>query len=489
MLTLLLLPFGCSKGDFPDVLVTNCEFGACAVVTWTTSEPATSKVEWGPDATEIRYDHVTPGGDELTTEHAVLVVGPTASADWWLRATSETSNGTRFESSDLAFRSNDPDTDLGAFTTEIDLDTSTEAPLLFTTVGQASAVLIADADGGLIWWRDMPPSWVVAQAVASGGTEVVFNVADATRADGTMSEVIALRLDGAEVRTPTPDGHHDFVRLDDGGYAYIKADMRLYDVDGDGVMETVAGDAIVEVAADGTVLHEVWTSWDWLPVSVTHETDTGFYPDALDWLHGNGLVLVDDAYYLSSHALSTVFKIDRATGNQIWRIGRRESDFTFVDGAEPFEDQHSPRWVDGDLYVFNNRTSEQVYSYAVQYALDESTMTATEVRRYNGDGASYSYVLGNVDVLEGEHWLVSWGTNGRIEEIDADNNVVRQILTGLGFPVGNAHYTGELGGPIQGKRADESDAGCATVPVTGGFGLVGLFATRRRGSGGRRASA
>lgn len=443
---LILLTLGCADID---ATATVGKYGATALVTWTTDEPATSKVSFGetPD-----YGSVTPRGDTLTTDHAVLVAGLRANTEYNAMARSVTAEGVELESRNLSFTTPASDPDLAVVYPDLVGPDAQPSPMILTTVSLQSGVIVLDTNGQIVWWRDLPKSWVGAQAYLSeDGTEVIFNVADTTHTDPAMSEVHRVRLDGgSDIRTPTPAGHHDFVVLEDDSYAVITADMREYDAGGDGTMDTVAGDAIVEIAPDGTVLREVWNTWDHLPVTVTEETSTKFYPDALDWTHMNGLWVTDDAYYLSSHALSTIFKIDRATGNLIWRIGSRMSDFSFAEGTEGFSEQHAPRWVNGNLLVFNNTNcAEGTHSYAVEYALDESTMEATEVRRYNGDASICSQVLGNIDVLDNGNWLVNWGTGGLIEEVDASDEVHRRFSTGIGFPVGNAHYTAELGGPIR----------------------------------------
>ncbi len=432
-----------------DPTVTVGEYGAVARVTWETSEPGTSRVEFGLSED---LGEVTPRGDTLVTTHEVLVAGLAPTTEYYAIAVSETADGRRLESREFTFETRSPDPDIATINVELQLDTAAPSPMILTTVSQQSGVVIVDPNGRLVWWRDLPKSLVVAQAqLTADGTEVVFNVADATHVDPELSAIHRLTLDGAtETITKTPAGHHDFVLLEDGNYAVIKADMRQYDAGSDGTLDTVAGDAIIEVAPDGTVIREVWNAWNDLPVTVTEETSTRFYPGALDWIHLNGLWATEDAYYASSHALSTIFKIDRATGELVWRLGERAGDFTFEEGSVGFSDQHAPRWVDGKLVLFNNRDCAiaDAYSYGVEYELDEVQMTARETRRHEGTADFCSQVLGNVDVLEDGNWLVNWGTGGTAEEVDPDGEAVRRLTTGIGFPIGNAHYTAPLGGPI-----------------------------------------
>lgn len=449
---LLLLLVACTgdpskpTGEF-EATLTPGDPGTVVVVSWTTDEPATSKVEFG---TSTAYGKVTPRGDELTTDHKVMVVGMPASCDCFLRPYSETASGERIDGPALTYSTADPNPDIALVNADLIAPGADDTPLILTTVSLASGVVIVDGDGELIWWYAQPSTATGTQAkVSDDGLSVMFDSADSEHMDAEKSSITRMRLDGGDTLvTYDVSGHHDFWELEDGGYAYLKADIREMDYGGDGTLNRVVGDAVVEIAADGTVLREVWNAWDWL--SVDYAEESPFYPGALDWTHANGMYATEDAYFVSSHNLNAIYKIDRATGELVWTLGGDDSDFAFVDGAEKFKYQHSPRWVDGDLYLFNNTDGTGVppASYAVQFDVDETAMTVREARRYDGDGSSFSYVLGNVDVKADGEWLVNWGTVGLVEDITADDKPLRQLSTSIGYPVGNAHYTPELGGPI-----------------------------------------
>ncbi len=434
------------EGAF-EATITAGEPSTIVVVSWTTEEPGTSKVEFG---TSGAYGQVTPRGDELTTEHKVMVVGMPASTSCFLRPYSETADGERLIGPALTYETGSPPPAIALVYPDLVQADSTAPPILFTTVSTSSGVVIVNNQGQLLWWYAQPSTATGTQAYLSpDGLYVVFDSADSEHIDAEKSAITRVRLDGGDtIVTYVPGGHHDFWELPTGGYAYVMADIRETDYGSDGTLDRVVGDAIVEVDLAGTLLRNVWSTWDWIPLREAESSP--FYPGALDWTHVNGIYADDEHYYVSSHNLNAIIAVRRDTGETAWQLGGDDSDFEFVGEAEQFVHQHSPRVSDGDVYLFNNTDGTGVppSSYAVQLRPDMSAMTVDEVRRYAGDGESYSYVLGNLDVGPAGDWLVNWGTVGMIEDVAPDGTVATRFTTSIGFPVGNAHYAPDMGGPV-----------------------------------------
>lgn len=429
-----------------EVTLTPGDPATVVVLSWTTPEPATSTVEFGPT---VSYGRRTPRGEALTTEHRVMVVGLPASCDCFVRALSVTASGEELRSADLSVRTADAPPSL-SFTTELDLAGSSDAPWVLAVSAVTSAVAIVDGDGALIWWRELPAGVSLEQArVSDDGLSVLYNQSAGLYTDSTSSTVNRVRLDGGEgAVTPTPFGHHDFLPLSDGNIAYIQADLRPMDLTGDGAAELIVGDAIQVVASDGSPLVQVWNSWDSLTLTTAQETP--YYPGALDWVHANGLWMSDDMWYLSSHNFSSIFKIDGVTGEILWQLGGDDSDFEFIDGTTPFAHQHAPRVYGDRVFLFNNTdgTDTPPDSYVVEYQIDEAARTVREVRRHQRDTPTYSYILGNIDILEDGSWLVGWGTESLAEQVATDGTVLRRLRLGGGARISNLHSTVELGGPI-----------------------------------------
>ncbi len=420
--------------------------GTVVVVSWTTPVPATSTVEFGPS---LAYGRQTPRGEALVTDHRVMVVGLPASCACFLRAVSVAVDGTLFRSADVSYTTPEGPAGL-TFTNELARAGSGEPPWVLALAAARGSVAIVDGDGALIWWRELPEGAGLEQArVSEDRLYVYYNQLSGLATDPTSSTVTKLRLDGAEEHVvPTPHGHHDFLLPGGENIAYIQADIRGYDLEGDGVIEAVVGDAIQVVGPDGASLAQVWNSWDSLTVGGARETP--YFPGAWDWLHVNGLWEADGDWYVSSHMLAAILKIDGSTGAILWQLGGDDSDFVFLDGTPRFSHQHSPRILGDRLILFNNTDGEgdPPASYAVEYQVDEAARTVREVRRHERDTPTWSSILGNVDVMTDGSWLVGWGTASVAERVAADGTVLRVLRAAGGARISNVHEAAGLGGPL-----------------------------------------
>ena len=78
----------------------------------------------------------------------------------------------------------------------------------------------------------------------------------------------------------------------------------------------------------------------------------------VDYFHLNSIgVDLDGDLLVSARHTSTVYKVDRKTGQIKWRLGGKQSDFTLGPGAA-FNYQHDVRrHADGTLTIFDNGAS------------------------------------------------------------------------------------------------------------------------------------
>ena len=113
----------------------------------------------------------------------------------------------------------------------------------------------------------------------------------------------------------------------------------------------------------------------------------------VDYFHLNSIEVDTDGNLLvSARHTSTVYKIDRKSGQIIWRLGGKLNDFTMRPGAS-FAYQHDARRrADGTITLFDNSATEdpteQVaqYSRAIRLRVSETAKTATLVQDYVPDG-------------------------------------------------------------------------------------------------------
>jgi len=298
------------------------------------------------------------------------------------------------------------------------------------TVPTAAAII--DREGNYLWWytsAEEREDWPVTRTrVSRDGTAVLFlhNVPLAEGVPDGYQHIVRVSLDGETVETiPTPGAHNDFYEHEDGTLVILSEDRRQVED------EDVVGDKLVEIAPDGSETI-VWSVWDHLE----YEPGTSEFGH---WTHANAIDYDadEDVYYVGARHISTIFKIDRATGDVLWMLGGPRSDFEFVDGGTEFSAlQHQFEVLDDGIFIFDNREESDFASRAVEYALNEETGIATQRWEHISDPPLYCYGMGDVDRLDSGDSLITWSTAGVIDEVAPDGEVLWQIQLDLGSGLG-----------------------------------------------------
>ena len=134
-----------------------------------------------------------------------------------------------------------------------------------------------------------------------------------------------------------------------------------------------------------------------------------------DDVHANAIELDRDGHLLvSARNTSAIYKVDRSTGDILWRLGGKKSDFKMGAGAT-FGLQHDPRrQADGTLTVFDDGTAGP--SRGIVLNVDEVAMTATLVKEYPHPHGKFAMSQGNVQILPNGNVFVGWGSTGTASE-------------------------------------------------------------------------
>jgi len=136
--------------------------------------------------------------------------------------------------------------------------------------------------------------------------------------------------------------------------------------------------------------------------------------------HGNAID-ADGNLLVSFRNSDEITKINSRTGEIIWRLGGKKSQFTFVnDPLNGFSHQHGIRRLqNGNLILFDNGSLySPPESRAVEYKLDEQAKTAELVWEYRHTPALYGFALGFAQRLANGNTLISFGTSQRVIEVD-----------------------------------------------------------------------
>ncbi len=211
--------------------------------------------------------------------------------------------------------------------------------------------------------------------------------------------------------------NHDLQVLEDGGYLLLGTrTIRNVDMSrlvGGGCSDATVQETCVQefTAADELIFQ--WRAWENLDVAVIGSAGgQDIRSSNIEVSHMNGIDVDGDGHLLvSSRDLSEVTKVNRRTGQIIWRIGGSHSDFAFVnDPLNGFSGQHDFRVVGPHRYtVFDNgNTHDPPVSRAVEYDLDPNGGTATLVWEYRANPDRYTWYHGNVQRLPNGNALIDF---------------------------------------------------------------------------------
>jgi hypothetical protein len=220
---------------------------------------------------------------------------------------------------------------------------------------------------------------------------------------------------------------HEFTLTPEGTALVISYQEVPYDLTPIGGPEdgTVIESVVQEIDVETGEVVLDWRSLDHVGID---ETDAAGNLGALDYLHVNGVsVDTDGNLLISGRHASAVYKVDRETGEVIWQLGGRNSDFRFGTGAR-FMWQHDVQAEgDGVYRIFDNATHSPLVGYESRVAwieIDEESRTAELVREQVHPELMSAVAEGGSQALPNGNTLVSWGSAGRISEFSPSGELL-----------------------------------------------------------------
>jgi hypothetical protein len=401
-------------------------------VTWDAPEGGTSWVEFAPEG---REGLVAPAPETSGERHAVLVgAGPLEDVSW--TAITEI-DGRRWTCEGTTGTGNAPS---GLPTLDVTVwDAAASSPERFVLGAlqhpEGSLVFLADREGRLVWWEEIEPGRAIVDVEPLGGPNIAWNAFDGNFA-ADLSELRFASVLGGEVTTiRTPLAHHTFTVVPDG-FAWLALDVRDWTDPDTGELRRVAGDAIV-VGAPGEEPRTVWSSWDAFVVEAYPGWDQPpFYEGMVDWTHGNALRWEADrgAYLYSTSDLSTIGLVDPGTGEMVESYGHHGA--YAIEAPGQFIDQHDPSFTaDGHLLV-STRTMPEDVTHAAEFEIDHTTRSIRQVWESGVDHGYTAMWLGQASRLANGNTLVGYGSEGVLQEITPDHQVVWELRLSLGATIG-----------------------------------------------------
>ena len=331
-----------------------------------------------------------------------------------------------------------------------------------TNATAQSGAMIVDGTGQPVWFNPVVgPDWVTNFQVTSyrdepaiqwwHGISVLtdigptgYGVGQGVIADRTYREVgrvVAANgrtLDMHELQVTT-EGTALFMCTPQS----VAIDLREVGGPRDGqVLEAIIQE--VEISS-GKLLME-WHSLDHIGVA---ESYLPFKKAPYDYLHANAIDVTPDGNLLvSGRHTWTLYKISRRSGEVMWRMGGRRSNFE-IERAARWAWQHDARQVAHRVItLFDNASDgfsrpEALQSRGVELEVDWARRRVKLGAQYFHTRPILAVEMGNVQTLPDGHLIVSWGNEGVLSEFHADETWIADAsMRCLTYRAGRFPWTG-----------------------------------------------
>lgn len=283
-------------------------------------------------------------------------------------------------------------------------------------------IAIFDEEGRLRWYYQLPVS-------RSGGDTEVALCRDGVLACGRLREdgPFVIGWDGSVLWNAKLGGHHDCRFLDEEETVL----RYLRDAEECGADQPAS---VVVLEVDRESGKELWR-W----ALCKHYQPPEIVPD---WSHANTIEGFpnENAFLLSSRVQHALFKVDRDTGDIVWKLGL-DGDFSHK-SEDAFWGQHSPEILEsGNILLFDNGyKGRREYSRVIEIEYDETQMSYSVVWEYEPDPRRFNSIWGDADRLENGNTLATFGVQSKTEtsdiyEIDPDGNEVWHVRLPLKWGV------------------------------------------------------
>ncbi|HEX9006554.1 MAG TPA: aryl-sulfate sulfotransferase [Bacteroidota bacterium] len=244
--------------------------------------------------------------------------------------------------------------------------------------------------------------------------------------DSTMQPVTSYRAGNGY-----PTDGHDLLLLPDGHALLMASDTEIVDmsklIPGGDPAAIVSGLIVQELDRAGNVVFE-WRSWDHF--KITDATLVDLSASLIDAVHGNALELDGDGnILLSSRHLDEITKINRRTGDIVWRLGGKNNQFKLLGDTLWFSHQHAIRRIaNGHYTLFDNGNGHTPpFSRAAEYEIDTAAMTCRLVWQFVRPN-TYAFALGYVQRLANGNTVIGWGaTNPSMSVVTPGGETINEL--------------------------------------------------------------
>ncbi|MBK5286698.1 MAG: aryl-sulfate sulfotransferase [Bacteroidia bacterium] len=252
--------------------------------------------------------------------------------------------------------------------------------------------------------------------------------------DEDFNEINRVRLLPYNGRSPSdPDDldNHDFILIDDNHYitmTYYEMVVNNIPSSLNPVPNCKVVAPIIQEVENGNVLWE-WNGTDFPELYISSQEGNRFSDTAQvdDYAHINSIYIDpnDNNLLCSFRNLDQIIKIERLTGQILWKLGGTDSDFPLT-ASQKFLRQHHATLTDNNetLLLFDNGNDARTYSRVVEFKLDEISKTVQSFKALNLPVAYYGKFQGSVQKFD-DYYFVCNGLGRKMLKTKTDSPVIQ----------------------------------------------------------------
>jgi hypothetical protein len=316
--------------------------------------------------------------------------------------------------------------------------------------GALAGPLLVDHMGEPVWFKPIPRAlWATDVRLAHyRGRPVVtwwegkMNVIGFGEGEGVIVDSSYRELARVRASNGRSIDIHEFMLTPEGTALFTcfphRVPANLSDIGGPSDGSILEG-VIQEVdIASGRLLFE-WRSLDHIPVTASYFPPEIAY--GYDYVHLNSIDITPDGHLLVSARHSwALYKIHRRTGEVLWRLGGKDSDFALDNDAQFYWQHDARHHPDGTISVFDDGAAQfadgsgyrrsESHSRGVVLDIDEGGKAVRLLRAYRHPNRVLVNAMGNFQTLPDGRVLLGWGTYPVASEFLPDGSLIAD--SGLG---------------------------------------------------------
>jgi hypothetical protein len=194
-----------------------------------------------------------------------------------------------------------------------------------------------------------------------------------------------------------------------------------------------------------------WNALEHVAVQESYQLAPRKAKNLYDFFHMNSLQMLSDGSILvSARNTWAIYKVNGSSGDIIWRMGGKKSDFKIERQAQWAWQHHATLWSPTQMTVFDNSSRTGPLSRGLLLDVDQTAMTVSLVQEFKNPTGFYSGTLGSVQLMPNNNVFIGWGTQPYFSEHAPDGT----LLTVGQLPPGTRSYRAYLV-DIVGSPADK----------------------------------